>query len=313
MNALLVLLVIATANFACGFKSISLFGSRRRRNTLRNALNLDLMDIESLNLPPVLAKYANGLRGVADDKLRYQQLLFLASKCTPMDDDLKIEENKVPGCLSTVYIHASIKEDQKIYFLGDSDAQLTKGLVAMLVSGLSACTLEEIENVNPAFIQFAGIANSLTPGRNNGFLNMLNLMKLKARAIARDSARSIAASTTAPVENLKNSENPTVAKEVQTGNGPIHTAIIEKLNELQPDLLEIENESHKHAGHAGMAGAGNTLESHFNVRIVSETFDGLSLVQRHRMIYALLAQEMAPGGIHALSINAKTPSEAKAV
>lgn len=287
--------------------------SLSKRPMLRS-MELACADVESLNLTPVLDKYANGLRGVTDDKLRYQQLMFLASKCTPMDDEYKTEENKVPGCLSTVYVHASLAKDEggeeKIYFQGDSDGQLTKGLVAMLVTGLSGCTAEEIEKVDPSFIQYAGIANSLTPGRNNGFLNMLNTMKIKARAssglapAAPPKAAPAAEDTmeTAPVTPIASAQAP-------VGSGPIYAAMVEKLNQLQPVLLEIENESHKHAGHAGMAGADNTLESHFNVKVVAESFDGLSLVQRHRMIYALLAQEMAPGGIHALSINAKTPSE----
>ena len=305
MSILLVLIVLILDS-AHGFSGRGAFGHGARRSAALSALNLE--DVTSLSLTPVLEKYAIGLRGVTDDKLRYQQLLFLASKCSPMDDDLKTEENKVPGCLSTVYVHASVKEDQKVYFLGDSDAQLTKGLVAMLVTGLSGCTPEEIEKVDPAFIQYAGIANSLTPGRNNGFLNMMNLMKIKARAAAGDGTTAVPLSA-APAEEEKR-EEPVVAVQVPAGSGPIYTSMIEKLSKLQPVLLEVENESHKHAGHAGMAGAGNTVESHFNVKVVAESFDGLSLVQRHRMIYALLAEEMAPGGIHALSINAKTPSEA---
>lgn len=305
MSILLVLIVLILDS-AHGFSGRGAFGHGARRSAALSALNLE--DVTSLSLTPVLEKYAIGLRGVTDDKLRYQQLLFLASKCSPMDDDLKTEENKVPGCLSTVYVHASVKEDQKVYFLGDSDAQLTKGLVAMLVTGLSGCTPEEIEKVDPAFIQYAGIANSLTPGRNNGFLNMINLMKIKARAASGDGTTAVPLSA-APAEEEKR-EEPVVAVQVPAGSGPIYTSMIEKLSKLQPVLLEVENESHKHAGHAGMAGAGNTVESHFNVKVVAESFDGLSLVQRHRMIYALLAEEMAPGGIHALSINAKTPSEA---
>ena len=284
----------------------------RRASTLR--VKLECADAESLSLPPVLEKYANGLRGVTDDKLRYQQLMFLASKCTPMDDDYKTEENKVPGCLSTVYVHASLQKDEggedKIFFQGDSDGQLTKGLVAMLVTGLSGCTAEEIEKVDPTFIQYAGIANSLTPGRNNGFLNMLNTMKIKARATSGGAAAAPPQGAAAEDStDATPSATPSVNTQAPAGSGPIYAAMVEKLSKLQPVSLEIENESHKHAGHAGMAGADNTLESHFNVKIVAESFHGLSLVQRHRMIYALLAKEMAPGGIHALSINAKTPAE----
>ena len=139
-------------------------------------------DLAKLGLTPILEGYVKGLRNVPDDKLRYQQLFFLASKCKPMDAALKTDENKVPGCLSTVHIHAT-REDDKIFFVGDSDAQMTKGLVAMLVNGLSGHTNAEIQQVQPEFIKYAGIGSTLTPGRNNGFLNMMKVMKDKAQAL----------------------------------------------------------------------------------------------------------------------------------
>jgi BolA protein len=81
-------------------------------------------------------------------------------------------------------------------------------------------------------------------------------------------------------------------------------AIRERLTtELQPSRLAIINESHKHVGHASAGGAG-----HFAVQIVSEKFEGIGLVARHRLIYAALGDLMGPE-IHALSIDAKTAAE----
>ena len=74
---------------------------------------------------------------------------------------------------------------------------------------------------------------------------------------------------------------------------------------LQPQSLEIEDESHLHAGHAGAA----TGRGHFRARIVSTAFSGLPLVQRHRKVYESLG-ELMQTDIHALSIAAKTPEEA---
>ncbi|KAG8388489.1 hypothetical protein BUALT_Bualt02G0131000 [Buddleja alternifolia] len=79
---------------------------------------------------------------------------------------------------------------------------------------------------------------------------------------------------------------------------------------LQAAALEIEDVSHQHAGHAAvreMEGGAN--ETHFNVRIVSDKFEGQTLVKRHRMVYDLLSDEL-DSGLHALSITAKTPKEA---
>jgi len=78
---------------------------------------------------------------------------------------------------------------------------------------------------------------------------------------------------------------------------------------LSPFKLEIINESHKHEGHAGSPGTGDT---HFLVTIVSEKFEGLSKVSRHRLVYDCL-QELMNNPIHALSIKAYSPEELKSL
>ncbi|VFQ62117.1 unnamed protein product [Cuscuta campestris] len=80
-------------------------------------------------------------------------------------------------------------------------------------------------------------------------------------------------------------------------------------SELKPVLIDVEDVSHQHAGHAAVKHSGSGGETHFNVKIVSDKFDGQSLVKRHRMVYGLLDDELG-SGLHALSIVAKTPKEA---
>ncbi len=83
------------------------------------------------------------------------------------------------------------------------------------------------------------------------------------------------------------------------------TLIKEKLTAaLTPTLLEIKDDSDKHAGHAGAKEGGG----HFSVTIVSSIFTGKTLIQRHRLVYAAL-DELMKTKIHALSINALTPDE----
>ena len=72
-----------------------------------------------------------------------------------------------------------------------------------------------------------------------------------------------------------------------------------------PERLEVIDESHFHAGHVGSPGTG---ESHFRVLIVSSSFAGKSRVERHRLVNAALAGELA-GGVHALAIKALAPGE----
>jgi BolA protein len=74
---------------------------------------------------------------------------------------------------------------------------------------------------------------------------------------------------------------------------------------LAPTLLEVIDDSHKHAGHASAGGAG-----HFRVNIVADAFEGKNLVQRHQLVYGAVA-DLIPEHIHALSIQANTPSEQK--
>lgn len=76
---------------------------------------------------------------------------------------------------------------------------------------------------------------------------------------------------------------------------------------LAPERIEIEDDSSRHAGHAGSRPGG---ESHFNIRVVSESFRGLDRVARQRLVYGALASELADG-VHALGIRAETPDEAK--
>jgi BolA protein len=83
--------------------------------------------------------------------------------------------------------------------------------------------------------------------------------------------------------------------------------IAEKLTKtFAPERLEVIDDSHQHAGHAGARPGG---ETHFSVHIVSLAFHGKSRIERHRMVNAALASELQ-GGVHALAIRAVAPGEA---
>lgn len=75
---------------------------------------------------------------------------------------------------------------------------------------------------------------------------------------------------------------------------------------LEATVLEIEDVSHLHAGHAAVKGSQG--ETHFNVKVVSPKFEGLTLLKRHRLVYDALSEELQ-SGLHALSIVALTPSQ----
>lgn len=73
-----------------------------------------------------------------------------------------------------------------------------------------------------------------------------------------------------------------------------------------PTELSVEDDSAKHAGHSGARPGGQT---HFSVRVVSESFAGVSRVERQRRVYAALGDLMKPNGIHALALTTLTPAE----
>ncbi|KAL1563022.1 hypothetical protein AAHA92_05533 [Salvia divinorum] len=182
-------------------------------------------------------------------------------------------------------------EDKNVIFQADSDSLLTKGLAALLVLGLSGRPVEEIVRVSPDFTMLLGLQQSLTPSRNNGFFNMLKLMQKKALQLYVETEGG--ASPSSDVSGIGDSTNG------DSGNGD---------SEFGGDLKEDLGRK-SHAGHPGVAGSDG--ETHFNVEVISEGFEGKSLVKRHRMIYSMLQDELQ-SGLHALSIVAKTPSEVEA-
>ncbi|KAA6423075.1 MAG: cysteine desulfuration [Trebouxia sp. A1-2] len=136
-------------------------------------------------VPQELEKIIGGFQMVPDPKIKYQQLLFYAKKLKPMAAALHTEANKVQGCVSQamadvqVWVHPRV-EAGKIFWEADSDSALTKGLAALLVQGLSGSTAADIVAIPPDFIERLGLQQSLTPSRNNGFLNMFRLMQRKS-------------------------------------------------------------------------------------------------------------------------------------
>lgn len=90
--------------------------------------------------------------------------------------------------------------------------------------------------------------------------------------------------------------------------GPIESALRDKLTAtFSPERLDVVNESHLHAGHQGGAVDG-TGETHFRVRIVSEAFEGMARLARHRAVNQALAEELR-AGLHALAIEPAAPGE----
>ena len=114
-----------------------------------------------------------------DDK--YEYIIDLGKKLPALEDKYKIDENRVRGCQSTVYLAADYR-DGKIFFKADSDAVIVKGLISMLIRVLSGHTPGEISEAKLNFIREIGMMTHLAQTRSNGLLSMVRQMKNYALA-----------------------------------------------------------------------------------------------------------------------------------
>jgi len=133
----------------------------------------------ALALPSNLAKILQRFQRPGNPKQRYEQLIWYGNQLPTMPEATKISANKVPGCVSQVFLTADL-EDGKIWYRGDADAQLVKGLVGLLIQGLNGLTPTEVLAIAPDFVQDLGLNVSLTPSRANGFYNIFQTMQKKA-------------------------------------------------------------------------------------------------------------------------------------
>lgn len=115
-----------------------------------------------------------------DDK--YQYIIDMGKSLPPMDDIFKTDERLIKGCQSRVWLHTELK-DGTIFYHADSDAIITKGLVALMVRVLSDHTPKEIVDAHLTFINQIGLAEHLSPTRANGLVSMVKQMKLDAFAM----------------------------------------------------------------------------------------------------------------------------------
>ena len=112
---------------------------------------------------------------------RYEYLIELGKSLPLIDDQYKIEENIITGCQSKVWLYSKMN-DSKINFTADSDAILTKGLVALLLRVFTNQTPKDILAADTVFIDKIGLKEHLSPTRANGLVSMLKQIKLYAIA-----------------------------------------------------------------------------------------------------------------------------------
>jgi cysteine desulfuration protein SufE len=110
---------------------------------------------------------------------KYEYLIDLGKKLSPLDPSFKIDDYKIKGCQSSVWIHSSYK-DGLVYFEGDSDAVIVKGLVSLMIMVLNGQAPKNIVDAPLAFIDSIGLSSHLAQTRSNGLRAMIKQMKLEA-------------------------------------------------------------------------------------------------------------------------------------
>ncbi|HPW97276.1 MAG TPA: SufE family protein [Flavobacterium sp.] len=112
---------------------------------------------------------------------RYEYIIDLGKALPLIEEKYKTEENIIKGCQSKVWVHGE-EENGKIVFTADSDAILTKGIIAILIRAFSNQKPEAILEANTDFIDEIGLKEHLSPTRANGLVSMIKQLKMYALA-----------------------------------------------------------------------------------------------------------------------------------
>lgn len=114
---------------------------------------------------------------------RFQYVIDLGKSLPLIDPQYKIEENTIKGCQSKVWLHAEM-QDGNVVFTADSDAIITKGIIAILIRAFSNHKPAEILEADTQFIDAIGLKDQLSPTRANGLVSMVKQIKMYALAFS---------------------------------------------------------------------------------------------------------------------------------
>lgn len=120
-------------------------------------------------------------QGLESWEERYKKLIEFGKAMPELPASKKLEDYKVKGCQSQVWMHARLEGD-RVVFEADSDALLVRGLVALLLRVYSSATPAEILATPPDFVKEIGLESKLSPSRANGLFSMIKQMKFYAMA-----------------------------------------------------------------------------------------------------------------------------------
>ncbi len=133
------------------------------------------------NISETVRKIISDFKGRDSWENRYKHLIDLGKALDSMEEKYRIDKNLVHGCQSKVWFHVEFKNG-RLYFQGDSDAAIVKGIVALLFKVYSGRTPDEILSTKPNFLEDIGLREHLSMSRSNGLSSMLKQISLYAIA-----------------------------------------------------------------------------------------------------------------------------------
>lgn len=140
------------------------------------------MEIETKSIEDIQNEIVEEFSFLGDDRESIvYYIMELGQKLDSLDDQYKIDENIIKGCQSKVWLTADLHEDRVVY-TADSNTEITKGLISLLIRVLSGKTMADILNANLFFIEKIGMGRVIGSQRSNGLLAMIKQMKLYALA-----------------------------------------------------------------------------------------------------------------------------------
>ncbi len=120
--------------------------------------------------------------GIGDDWMdKYNYIIELGKSLPPLDEKYRLPENLIQGCQSQVWLGVAY-ENGKLFFFADSDAIITKGMIALLLRVLSGQSPNDIYEADLWFVEKIGLSSHLSPTRSNGLLSMIKQIKMYALA-----------------------------------------------------------------------------------------------------------------------------------
>jgi cysteine desulfuration protein SufE len=125
-----------------------------------------------MNINRIQDQIIEEFSGLEDGFEKYKHIVSLGKSLEPLSGEFKTEENLISGCQSNVWIRAELKNG-KVYFTADSDALITKGIIALLLRVVNNQSPEDILNSELYFIGRIGLTSNLSPARGNGLYSVM--------------------------------------------------------------------------------------------------------------------------------------------